>query len=150
MRTYIKSNKKSQHNATDGKGKISNYLGVISSVLKGGKRVNVKSTIHSEYREMKMLSQYGIASVPYKGMQVQVIYNDDDNVMVGVYNKDIPNDLKPGDVVIFNKSQSTIKLSTDGKIIMDTGQCKLTINGSNMRIDGDVHVHGNFTQSTIY
>lgn len=124
--TFIRSNRESLHN-NKGNGKVSHCLSVISSVFTGGHNANIMSTNNSEDKNMKIMMPYGIASFPYKGMQAQVIYNDGNNTIVGVFDENRP-PTELGDVIIYNKSGSYIKLDADG----------------NISINGPVEVTGTF------
>lgn len=111
-------NMKSAEESRTGRSKLQCMIGTISSVLTGGRKVNIKSTTESEVKDVRMMAPYGIASAPYKGMQVQVIYNDGATTVVGIFDKNKPK-INPGDIVIYNKSGSTISLLADGTIELD-------------------------------
>lgn len=111
-------------------------MSIISSVIKGGKKLNAQLTYENEAVECEILTPYGIASCGSKGMRTQVFINNDNyNTIIGVLDDDKP-EVKPGEIIIYGKGGTKIKLDNTG-VITITGDVK--ING-NVDITGNLHM----------
>ena len=108
-------------------------IGVASSIAGDGSFINGQNHSDSEIRDLNFALPYGISSSGLSGMRIQIITNDNDNnVSVGVIDKNRPK-VKPGCIIIYDKSGSSISLNGDGSI---------TINANNIKINGNMIVNG--------
>ena len=109
-------------------------LDIVTSA-NGGKYANVKTLEGAEYREVKILNPYGIASSVSDGMRVQTIINQDGSTsIVGVSHSDRP-DVNPGDTIIYDTFGDRIILNESGISISSPRAIRL--NGSTISISGD-------------
>lgn len=101
---------------------------VISSTPDGGKVINVRSGADSEFRDVKTMSPYGISSLAVEGMMIQVMINDGNITIVGVYDPSKP-DVAPGETIIYSKYGQRIELKADGNIVLIPADGKKVIMG---------------------
>lgn len=104
-------------------------IGTISSVIKSNKTVYVRISDDEEIRDTKIVSPYGLFSLPVNNINGQIIFNNSSKkaVLLGVDNPNIPVEVNPGETVIYSQSGSYIFLKSDGKVY----------------INGDLNVIGN-------
>lgn len=138
MNKYF-NDKVGSHRINKTGGKFLDFVGTISSVLKNSK-YNVKFSSSSEYKDLDMMLPYGFASIGLKGMRCQVIKNSDVCVIVGMYDKRKP-DLERGQVEIYTRDGTSIKLDNDGGIIIKADK--------KVKINGDLQVTGTINGKNI-
>jgi phage gp45-like len=92
--------------------------GKISSVIKESDEVFLKSTETDEFRDIKIMSPYGLKSLPVTGLDAQIIFNNSVKKasLIGV-DSTAPVTLDIGEVIVYNtKANTYIHLKNDGKI----------------------------------
>ncbi len=95
-------------------------IDIISSIGKGGRTANVQTYNVSELRDIRIMLPYGISSSGLDDMMVQVIIEEKNISIVGTYDTDRP-DVNPGEIIIYSKFGSSIKLDKNGDIIINNG-----------------------------
>ena len=110
------------------------FLGVLSSVSRNGKRANIKTFHSGEFRDLSIMSPYGISSYPMTGVTTQVIVNDNNNnTMVGVNDTNRP-EVSYGEVMLYSAGNSTIYIKRDGSIEIHNN------NGMDINMDGNGNI----------
>ena len=104
----------------------STTIGVASSIGGDGQTINGQNFVDGEVRDLNIALPYGISSSGISGVRVQIITNDNqNNTAVGVIDKKRPN-VKPGCLILYDKSGTRIILNGDGSI----------------SLNGDVYING--------
>lgn len=135
---------KESDRSNSGNGALTHCLNVISSVLSGGHKANMKATVDSELTKVKVMTPYGLASFPFKGMQAQVIYNENGNTIVGVYDDDRPT-TKLGEVMLYNNKGSYVKIDKDDNIIVSSKTGKIKLLSGDQKHSVEMDSNGNIT-----
>lgn len=118
----------------------SNLIGSVSSMSADGRTANVQTFGDGETRNNRNMTPYGISSSPLRGMQAQVMINDNDNTsVVGVFDKDKPKVL-PGETIVYSMGGSTIYLKRNGDIDITCGSGLIQ-----MKPDGSISLTGTVT-----
>lgn len=92
--------------------------GRISSVLKNSNEVFVKTSKEDEIRDIRIISPYGLQSLPLPGSDAQIIFNNSSKKasLIGIVNN-APIEIDIGETILFNsKADTYIHLKNDGKI----------------------------------
>lgn len=102
----------------DNPRKKENNVGKVSTISGDGKTVAVTNMNNSQLRNLKPVSQYGVASSPTPGLQAFVISIDtsDSDGIVGVYDPNRPA-CKAGETILYSSGGATVKLSGGSVLI---------------------------------
>lgn len=120
--------------STPNKGtSTSSIFGTISSILTKGKKANIKTTSNSEERDVEIMLPYGIASFGFVGMKAHILKTGNKSSIVGIFDNKRPS-TKKGEVVIYTRDGTSIKLDNDGNIEIRAENC--------VKIIGDLKVTG--------
>jgi phage gp45-like len=106
--------------------------GIITSVLKSNGTVFVQTSDEEELRDAKIILPPGIYALPNNGQAAQVLFNGTSKKvsLIGVEHTSIPEEINPGEIIVYSESGSYILLK-EGKIL----------------IMGDIEVTGNIKYS---
>lgn len=108
------------------------FFGTINSVIKSSSTTFVSISPEEEIRDIRILSPYGLYSLPNVGQSGQVIFNNSTKkaTLIGVDNFDAkPIDIGIGEVILFN--------SNGGNYILLKNNGDVEIKGNNITIDGN-------------
>lgn len=128
-----------------------NCGGVLSSTGSGGKKANINNLHGSQLRDVTVIMPYGVSSRPKKGVKVQTLVNDDDDVaMVGCYDSNRP-DVEAGETMIYSNVGSIIYLDKNGNIIIKSKKNvsisakSVSISADSVSINSNVSINGSLT-----
>lgn len=120
--------------------KQENYVGPLASTSAGGHNANVNNLYNSQVRDAKTVMPYGISSRPFSGVKAQTVVNDNsDNIVVGVYDPSRPK-VSVGEICIYSSGGCSIYLTSTGEILIESGNTRIVVNGSNIQIDGSINI----------
>lgn len=102
---------------------ITSLIGRISS--SNTRRANAIAMSGVEYRDMRIITPYGVAYVPSDKSEVQIINNNGVQTVVGVYDPNRPTDIQPGEIVLY-AGECQIRISDSG-IVARKGDINITI-----------------------
>jgi phage gp45-like len=115
-------------------------MGIISSTLSDTNEVNMRLYDEEEIRDVKIISPYGIFSIPLNDQSGQIIFNNSNNTasLIGVEHEELPVLINPGEVIIYCETDSFILLK-DGKIYFK----------GDLNVDGNIIYSGNITKGSV-
>lgn len=89
-------------------------MGMITSVKKDG-TVFIETSNDEELRDIKLISPYGLYSLPINGSTGQIIFNNTSKkaTLVGIEQLP-PIEINPGETIVFNNAGHYIYLKEDG------------------------------------
>lgn len=106
--------------------------GNITSTSKDGKTINMKQAHDAEVRDVLVVHPYGLSSIPYDGIQVDILADGDgDYVVLGVYDKNKPK-VKYGETCIYTKFGNKIYLKDNGDVIITNNNCSVTMTATDI------------------
>jgi len=101
--------------------RIHNIACRVTSVDADGKYMNAESYRGGEMREMTIMLPFGISSSAIDGVSVQVSLNSaNSGTIVGVNDPNRPK-VKPGQLILYDKSGSRIEFRENGTIALIPG-----------------------------
>lgn len=92
--------------------------GTITSIIKSNRTVYVKLYEEEEIRDAKIISPYGLFSLPLQNSQAQIVFNNTNKkaAIIGVEHDNLPINLDIGETLLYSNFNSYIHLKKDGKI----------------------------------
>lgn len=113
-------------------------MGTITSVLQN--TVFIQSSGEEAIRDVKIISPYGVFSLPLNGQNGQIIFNNSlkKASLVGVEHNNLPIEINPGEVIIYNNTGTYIYIKDDSVYIK-----------GNLKVDGNITYSGTNTQGAI-
>lgn len=121
--------------------KISNLritmTGIITSVKKNN-TIFAKVSDSEELRDIKIVSPYGIYSLPLNGQYGHLLANNSSRnpILVGIEHTEMPISIEVGEVLLYNQiGENYIHLKNDGKIIIKGTDIELQ--GNSIKANGE-------------
>lgn len=97
-------------------------MGTITSVIKKDKTIYAKVSEDEEFRDVTIISPYGLFSLPLINQNCQVLFNNTSKKisLIGVEHTSTPIELDTGEVLLFNaNTENYIYLKNDGKVYIE-------------------------------